>query len=64
MPVKYAKFNKHKHKKQPWMTDAILKSIVYRDKLLIKHRKLKEGTSAHINSKANLKAYNTILKEP
>ena len=62
MPVKYAKFNKHKHKKQPWMTDAILKSIVYRDKLLIKHRKIKEGTPAHINSKANLKAYNTILK--
>ena len=63
MPTKLVKFNKHKHKKQPWMTDGILKSIIYRDKLLIKHRQLKQGTSEHTESKLNLKSYNSILKK-
>ena len=62
MPTKFVKFNKRKHKKQPWMTEGILKSIIYRDKLLIKLRKLKAGTNGHTESKQNLKAYNSILK--
>ena len=62
MPTKFVKFNKRKHKKQPWMTEGILKSIVHRDKLLIKHRKLRDGSISHNVSKQNLKAYNAILK--
>ena len=62
MPTKLVRFNKRKHKKQMWMTDGILKSLVYRDKLLIKHRKIKKNTEEFDISKENLKSFNTILK--
>jgi len=33
LPVKTVKFHKHKHKKTPWITQGILVSIRYRDRL-------------------------------
>ena len=33
IPIKYSKYHKHKHKKSPWVTNGILKSIKFRDKL-------------------------------
>ena len=33
MPLQSFRFNKYKHKRQPWMTGEILHSIKYRDKL-------------------------------
>ena len=33
MPSKWVKFNKYKHKKFLWITQGLLKSIKYRDKL-------------------------------
>ena len=33
MPCKLVKFKKHKHKKSKWITQGLLKSIRYRDKL-------------------------------
>ena len=33
MPTKLVKFNKYKHKKSMWITQGILRSIQYRDKL-------------------------------
>ena len=38
MPSKKLKFNKYKHKKSLWITQALLKYIRYRDKL---YKKLK-----------------------
>ena len=35
MPLQTVKFNKYKHKRQPWMTGGILHSIKYRDKLYL-----------------------------
>ena len=39
MPLKRFKFNKYRHKKQPWITNSLLKSIKYKDKL---YRNLKQ----------------------
>lgn len=33
IPMKTVRFNKYKHKKEPWITTSILKSIKHRDKL-------------------------------
>ena len=38
LPEKIVKFNKYKHKMNPWITSGILQSIKYRDKL---YKKLK-----------------------
>ena len=36
MPFTRVKFDKHKHKKEKWITTGIIKSIRYRDKLRVK----------------------------
>ena len=62
MPTNMVKCNKYKHKKSMWITQGILRSIQYRDKLY-KQLKLTHPNSSHygiINT--NLKTYNTILK--
>ena len=46
-PSIITKFNKHKHKKTPWITNGLLRSIKYRDQL---HRKLKNTTLANVFS--------------
>ena len=56
------KFNKHKDKRSPWITQGIIKSIKFRDKL---HRKLKKtprDNPQYICHKLNLNTYNKILK--
>ena len=63
LPTELVKFNKKKHKKQIWMTNGILKSIVYRDKLLMKHRQLEANSEIFETSKRNLKTFNTILRK-
>ena len=35
---KIVKFNKHRHKKSQWITQGIVKSISYRDKLYEQYR--------------------------
>ena len=39
IPTKFVKFNKHRHKKEDWITSGIIKSITYRDKLRLKKTK-------------------------
>ena len=59
---KLVKFNKYKHKKSSWITQGLLKSIKYRDKLY-KRLKLTDPTSANYDTiNINLKTYNGILK--
>ena len=63
MPTKLVKFNKRKHKKQKWMTNGILKSINFRDKLRLNLIKLDSSTTEYSNQKTNLKTFNSILKK-
>ena len=60
MPLQTVKFNKYKHKKSEWMTDGLLISIKYRDKL---YKKLKTCSSEAECDRlsTNLKTYNNIL---
>ena len=49
---------KHKHKKSAWITIGILKSIKYRDNLLMKLKHTDPNSANYLN----LKTYNNILK--
>ena len=62
LPVKTKKFNKYKHKRSPWITQGILRSIKYRDNLY-KNLKCTLLDEPDYNTiKQNLKVYNKILK--
>ena len=60
---KTVKFKKHKHKLSQWMTNGILNSIKYRDKMFLKLKALSAGTDLHDRLSANLKSYNKTLKK-
>ena len=62
MPSKLVKFDKYKHNKSTWITQGLLKSIRYRDKLY-KQIKLTNPNSPNYETiSINLKTYNGILK--
>jgi len=56
--VRIVKFNKHKHKKSPWITCGIIKSICYRDKMYAKLKSGRLNDEQYSALKINLK--NTI----
>ena len=62
MPTKLVKFNKYKHKKSLWITQGILRSIQYRDKLYKQQKLIHPNSSNYEIININLKTYNTILK--
>ena len=55
IPVKTARFNKYHHKKEPWITNGILKSIKERDKL---HKKFRLETNTAVKEQLR-KQYNS-----
>ena len=59
---KIVKFNKRRHKKSQWITQGIVKSISYRDKLYKPYKTTPTNTDAHERIKINLNTYNKILK--
>lgn len=61
--IKKVKFNKYKHKKMPWITNGILKSIKFRDKLYTRFRTSRPGSQESFMLKTNLNTYNKILKK-
>ena len=61
-PSKYVKFKKYKHKKSKWITSAILKSILYKDKLYVKLKSLPLNSPQYQSSLINFKTYSKILK--
>ena len=63
LPIKLVKYNKHKHKKAKWITQGIVNSIRFRDKLYTKLHNTPLNTSEYINRKTNLNTYNRILKQ-
>ena len=63
LPSKCVKFNKYKHKKNKWITNGIMRSIKFRDKLYVRVLKTPENTVLHSTFKQNLKVYNCMLKK-
>ena len=59
---KIVKFKKHRHKKTKWITQGIIKSISFRDKLYKEYRKSPMNTVTRDRLKTNLNTYNKILK--
>ena len=62
IPTVIQKLNKHKHKKTPWITQGIIKSIKFRDTLYFKMKQTPVNTQQYITLKINLKTYNGILR--
>ena len=62
MPTKKVKINKYKHKQSKWITQGIIISITFRDKLYLKMKLSPKDTAEYTAMKINLKTYNHILK--
>lgn len=60
--TKPKKFNKHKHKKSHWITNGIIRSIKFRDRLYLRLKRTQPDTQEYERLKINLKTYNRILK--
>ena len=63
MPIKTVKYNKHKHKKNAWITFGIIKSIKSRDKLYVKLKSTPKDDPYYESYNTNLKTYNRIIKK-
>jgi len=63
MPVKTVKYHKHKHKKSKWITQGIMKSIKYRDRLYADLQMTDRNDASYIGKKTNLTTYNRMLKQ-
>jgi len=62
IPVKFVKYNKHKHKLTKWITNGILSSIKFRDKLYRRMLNTQNNPNLKQILKTNLSSYNKILK--
>ena len=61
LPSKTVRFNKYKHKLSPWITNGILASIRYRDKLYYQLIKIAVPSDQYNAVKNNLRDYTRIL---
>ena len=62
-PTKRKRFNKYKHKLNPWMTTGILHSIKFRDKLYKKLKSIPHSSDDYAINKTNLLNYSKILQQ-
>ena len=62
IPIKQVKFDKKKHKKSPWITKGIIKSLTCRDKLYRSFIQCRVGTEVYNTLKTNLHTFNRVLK--
>ena len=62
LPIRTFRFNKYKHKANSWITNGILRSLKYRDKL---YAKVKSTLNLEVRERlaCNLKSYNNILRK-
>ena len=63
IPSKLVKYNKYKHKKSPWITFGILRSIKFRDNLYAKLKKAPPDSRNYESLKNNYNVYNKLLNE-
>jgi hypothetical protein len=61
--AKTVRYNKYKHKKSPWISNGIMKSIKYRDRLYIELKKCPIGDRHYNTKKCNLQTYGKILRQ-
>ena len=62
-PCKYVRYNKYKHRKMPWMTNGIIKSIQYRDKMYVKLKTTPANSDQLHNLQINFRTYKNILRK-
>lgn len=62
-PNKLVKYNKYKHKRSPWITRGILKSIRYKDKLYVKLKSITTDNEQYESRLINYKTYSKILRQ-
>jgi exonuclease III len=62
-PIRKVKFNKYKHKSTPWITNGILISLKYRDKLYRELKSVGFTPFEYSSKKLNLDTYNGILNK-
>merc|ERR1711947_22612 len=63
LPSKQVRFNKYKHRKNNWITSAIMKSIHFRDKLYHKLKRTNKLDIAYITNKINYGNFNKLLNK-
>ena len=63
LPKQTKRLKKYKDKKTPWITNGILKSIRFRDKLYSILKTTSRNCSEYNARKTNLQTYNRILKQ-
>ena len=61
LPVKIIKYNKHKHKQSRWITQGIIRSIKFRDKLYSRIKQTSIHAAEYVTLKTNIHTYNAIL---
>ena len=59
--TKRVRYKKYRHKRTPWITTGILRSIKFRDKLYIRLKQSDPGSAEHSALQVNLRSYNRIL---
>ena len=62
-PIIEVKFNKYKHKVSPWITNDILSSIKFRDKLYIKWKKCPLTSPNYMQLENSFKSFCAILQK-
>ena len=63
LPTKTIRFNKHKHRIKSWMTENILRSIKFRDKLYEQYLSKPLNSTEKLIHMSNLRVFNKILKK-
>ena len=63
LKTKTVRYNKHKHKKESWITQGIMNSIKHRDKLYSKLHNTARNSDEYHNRKQYLQAFNRLLKQ-
>ena len=59
---KKVKFDHYKHKSQPWVSQGIIKSIKYKDKLYKLYKSTNHDNEHYNQRKENFKNFASILK--
>ena len=63
MPTKIVKFNKYQHKKSKWISNGLLNSIKFRDKLYKRLMLAPKNSETYQTLKTNLSTFNKILRK-
>ena len=62
LSYRLVKFNKYKHQGNQWITNGIVKSLKFRDKLYREMRSLNTNSPPYATIEQNLTVYNQLLK--